>query len=234
MIKRNETDFMHSRDLIEEMNAYYDKQAPWHDECMGYSCNTKMEALLGPMIALFEEHVRDKDVLEIACGTGNWTQVLARRARSVTATDVNASVLEMARGKPLADNCVTFRVADAYTLNGVDELFDVAFAADWWSHIPRAMILPFLEVLHRRIRDDARVVFLDMMPRDVFDREEVCYDDDGNRISTRTVRDGSQFSVVKNFPDELELRSLLDQVARHVEYYEHLPLRRWLLTYTKR
>jgi len=193
-----------------------------------------MEVLLGPMIALFEEYVRDKDVLEIACGTGNWTQVLARRARSVTATDVNDSVLAIARGKPLTDKRVTFRVADAYTLDGVDGLFDVAFAADWWSHIPKAMILPFLEVLHRRLRDDARVVFLDMMPCDVFESEEVCYDDDGNRISTRTVPDGSQFRVVRNFPDEQELRSVLDQVARRIEYLEHLPLRRWLLTYTKR
>jgi demethylmenaquinone methyltransferase/2-methoxy-6-polyprenyl-1,4-benzoquinol methylase len=39
------------------------------------------------------------DVLELACGTGWWTPVLAARAHSVTAVDAAAEVLAIARAR---------------------------------------------------------------------------------------------------------------------------------------
>jgi ubiquinone/menaquinone biosynthesis C-methylase UbiE len=138
---------MKPKQLIGEMNEYYARRAPLHDGYMGYRNNETMEDLLGPIIRWFDEYLRDKVVLEVACGTGNWTQVLAKRAQSVVATDVNASVIEIARTKPYPKSNVVLRVADAYDLGGLCGQFDAAFAADWWSHIPKAWIRPFLDGL---------------------------------------------------------------------------------------
>ena len=53
-------------------------------------------------------------MLEIACGTGYWTQFIARKAVHVTACDINEPVLEIAREKPIAKGRVTFVKADAF------------------------------------------------------------------------------------------------------------------------
>jgi SAM-dependent methyltransferase len=221
---------MAERDYIKEMNKYYSRCAPWHDEFMGYESNEGMEALLGPIIEWIEPRMLDRDVLEIACGTGNWTQVLSRRAHSVLATDVNNAGIEIARKKPYARDNVTFQVADAYTLGGISGRFTAAFAADWWSHIPKAAIPTFVESLLQRLEPASPVVLLDMLPREELNRMFSHYDDEGNRISRRPLPNGEVFHVVKNFPTEQELRRTFEGKVAETEYREHDALRRWVLT----
>ncbi len=219
-------------DLVKEMNAYYARHAPYHDGCMGYTDNTSMEKLLAPIIKHIEPFIDGRDVLEIACGTGNWTQVLAERAGSVLATDINAPVIEIAQLKSYMNMRVRFEIADAYALGEVDGTFNAAFAADWWSHIPRSMITAFVEGLHNRLRPGANVVFIDMLPRPELELELYHRDDEGNLVRQRRLPDGSEFHVVKNFPTEKELKDIFNGIANNIEYYEDLPLKRWVLTYT--
>jgi SAM-dependent methyltransferase len=223
---------MKARDLIKHMNAYYAKRAPEHDYFMGYKGNEEMERLLGPMIAWFEDDVKGRDVLEIACGTGNWTQVLAKRARSVVATDVNSAAIDIARTKSYDGDRVRFEVADAYDLDAVGGSFDAAFAADWWSHIPRSALRTFVAGLADNLRPRSRVIIIDMLPSEELDRWFSHYDNDGNLIHKRAFPDGEVFEVVKNFPTEEDLLEVLSGLADHTEYREHEALRRWMLTFT--
>lgn len=223
---------MRDDDIIEQMNDYYARRARWHDEYMSYSSNEAMEDLLGPIIGWVEAYVKARNVLEIACGTGNWTQVLSRRANSVTATDVNGSALEIARGKPYARGNVTFRVADAYSLEGIEGPFDAAFSADWWSHMPRQEIPRFLDAVIARLRPGSSVVMIDMLHQPFFDEWFSHYDDHGNRIDRRTLPDGGVFDVVKNFPSEEELVGMLAGKVVNPEYREHDHLKRWMLTFS--
>ncbi|MCY0725645.1 class I SAM-dependent methyltransferase, partial [Klebsiella pneumoniae] len=55
-------------------------------------------------------------VLEVACGTGYWTTVIANAARSVSATDVAEEPMNIARAKAYPKRNVTFVEADAYAL----------------------------------------------------------------------------------------------------------------------
>ena len=68
------------------MRGYYGPRAPWHDCYMGYTGNSALEELLAPIVAVVEELLSGRDVLEVACGTGNWTAVLAKRAAGVLET----------------------------------------------------------------------------------------------------------------------------------------------------
>src|SRR5271167_3603471 len=56
------------------------------------------------------------EVLEIACGTGYWTQIISQTAKSVSATDINEEVLEIARSKNYGCE-VGFEKADAFDLS---------------------------------------------------------------------------------------------------------------------
>ena len=225
---------MDDDNLISGMNNYYDRRAPWHDELMSYKSSEKMEALFEPIVTLFEPFITGKDVLEIACGTGNWTRVLAKRAGSVTATDINHSMLEIAREKEYSSEIPKFFEADAYTLDGVDKTFDAAFMADWWTHIPKSKLSQFLDNLHLKLRTSGCVVVIDMLPRDLPEGETEHFDDDGNRIHERTLPEGGSFSVVKNYPSHQELSETISPYSDEFHYWQNQVLKRWMLVYRLR
>jgi len=174
------------------------------------------------------------DVFEIACGTGNWTQVLAKRANSVVATDACAAAITAAKGKLETCGNVFLEIVDAYTLESIDRSFDIVFAADWWSHVPKSALFAFLRGVNHLLKAGGKAIFIDMTMIEYFAQEEAHIDDEGNRVSTRTLPDSSRFQVVKNFPTESELRQVLTPFAGDVFYSELCELHRWLLTYTRR
>jgi demethylmenaquinone methyltransferase/2-methoxy-6-polyprenyl-1,4-benzoquinol methylase len=168
------------------------------------------------------------DVLEIACGTGYWTQFIAPVARKVTAIDINAETLAIARSKPIPPERIKFEVRDVYDLPR-DETFTAAFAGFWWSHVPRADLGGFIGSLHRALRPGATVVVLDNRYVEGSSTPVSRVDADGNSYQRRRLDDGSEHEVLKNFPTETELRSALDSFASAIEYtaYDHY----WLLKY---
>lgn len=217
---------------LEEMERYYRDRVPFHDEYMSWRGSEAMEELLGPVIALVEDDIARRDVLEVACGTGNWTQALSRRARTVVATDLMEGYLEAAAAKAYPRGNVRLRRADAYSLEGVGGPFDTAFAADWWSHMPRSMVEPFLGALRRNLRPGGRVVVVDMLRTPSFDLAFHRFDSEGNEVQLRTLPSGGAYEVVKNFPSEEALRDRLEGWARDVDYREVGSLKRWVLRFT--
>src|SRR5580693_7492053 len=84
---------------------------------------------------LFRKTLAGSTVLEVACGTGYWTQVVAQTAKSITATDINEEVLQIARSKTYGCE-VNFQKADAFDLNPAPQNnFTAGLAVAWWSHL---------------------------------------------------------------------------------------------------
>ena len=224
---------MSVEDLIKEMNEYYGDRVPFHDEYMSYTDNLSMEKLLGPIIQRVEKDIKGKDVLEIACGTGNWTQVLSKRARSVVATDIHEAYLVQAKRKPYQKDNVVFKVADAYALDGIDRKFNLAFASDFWSHMPKSKIKSFIKTLHSKLLPGSKVIMIDIMPRPELDRKFFSHmDEEGNVIQKRILPNGKVYHVVKNFPTKKELVDCLKDYCITVKHYEDTELLRWVLSYT--
>lgn len=161
------------------------------------------------------------DVLEVACGTGYWTEALARSAESVVATDINEEVLAIARAKGMPDS-VTFQKADAYALSPPMRSFNAGLSAFWWSHIPKSGLRDFLRAFHRSLSPGARVVFMDNVYVEGSSTPIARTDPEGNTYQLRQLDDGSTHEIQKNFPNESEIRSAVEGMASEVRI-EFLP-----------
>lgn len=95
-------------DLLAEQIAYYRARAGEYDRVYA-----EREDLRG-LLAAADDLPIVGDVLELACGTGQWTQALAGRARSVTAVDSAPEVLSIARERTASPK-VRFVRADVFT-----------------------------------------------------------------------------------------------------------------------
>lgn len=139
-------------------------------------------------------------VLEIAAGTGYWTRVLSASAASVTATDINAETLDVARARNYGPASVNFRIADAYGLDEVPGEFDAAFIGFFWSHVPRADLPRFLTGLRDRLGAKKRVIVLDnrYVPGSSTPISRTA--PSGDTFQLRMLNDGRTYEIVKNFP----------------------------------
>lgn len=165
----------------------------------------------------------DRAVLEIACGTGYWTQFAAASARSITATDINAEVIEIAKTKTYRTQ-PNFLIADAYAPDKIPGDFDALLSAFWWSHVPSEKLLDFLAAVHQSLPIGSLVVFLDNRFVEGSSTPICAQDDLGNTYQNRKLADGSIHRVLKNFPDESELRRALAPFSaelqiRQFQYY---------------
>ena len=63
------------------------------------------------------------------------------------------------------------------------------------------------------------MLLVDQLPYDWGSKRR--YDEDGNLVETRSVQDGREFDVVKNFPREQEVVGALKDVAQDIQYREY-------------
>lgn len=191
-------------DLLTSMTAYYNQRAPIYDQSSGYD-QPEVIAAMHDVIAYMQRSLKDRDVLEIACGPCFWTQQFATTARSILATDINASVLAEARRKPLDWDKVALMIADAYALPDFGRTFDAAVSVDAICHVPKSKLKDFLVGLHNKLASGALVMFSTQSP-DVGSWSGQ-FDEEGNHMQIRTLPDGSTHPIIKNFPDDAEIKS---------------------------
>lgn len=142
-------------------------------------------------------------VLEIACGTGLWTEALARTAEHVTAMDVAPEAVQIARARVPAAN-VEFVIADVFAWDRRAR-FDVVFFSAWLSHVPDSRFEQFWQLLTGLLTERGRVLFID---EHVDERQKEAYVEGREEVVERRLHDGSTYLIIKNFvdPPRLERR----------------------------
>jgi len=176
------------------------------------------------------ELFRGRTVLEVACGTGYWTQYIAPLAKRVYAGDINEAVLEIARDKAIAPGKATFFKADAVLLDNVPPGCNAAFAGFWWSHVKKSAIAEFTANLAARLEPGSLVGILDNTWAHGSSTAISRTDSEGNTYQMRALANGEQFEVLKNYPTPAELADAVRPVAReaHLEALNYY----WMLVFT--
>ena len=186
--------------LLAEQVAYYRAGAAQYDR--PYAEREDLQGLLAVTHGLPVAG----DVLELACGTGQWTSMLAGRARSVTAVDASAEVLALARART-ASLSVQFIQADVFKWQP-PQRYDTVFFAFWLSHVPPARLPDFWNTVAAMLAPGGKAIFIDDGPAEAA-REEVLADQPVPAV-LRRLDDGSQYRIVKVFHDA---RTLTDDLT---------------------
>jgi demethylmenaquinone methyltransferase/2-methoxy-6-polyprenyl-1,4-benzoquinol methylase len=193
--------------MTEEMTRYYAERAAEYERIYTHP---EWVAGINTLRQRVAESFPGRRVLEIACGTGYWTAVLAQVARTVHAEDVNAETLSLARARRYGPAPVTFARADAYAPG--PGRFDGALAAFWLSHVDLARMDAFLRALHARLEPGAPVLFFDERDAAARRSRPSRVDAAGNRYERRRISAGREFEIVKNF---FEGNALAHRLAPH-------------------
>lgn len=185
-----------------KLAEYYQQRAAEYEEIY---TRPERQADLAELRRILPPLVAGRNVLEIAAGTGYWTQVLAPAAASITATDLNPETLELAAAKDFEGATPRLLVADAFKLDMVPGEFDLVFCGFWWSHIPRADVQRFLAGVSARVAAGTPMLILDNMYVEGSVHPIARTGPDGDTYQLRRLQDGRQYEVLKNFPTERQL-----------------------------
>jgi SAM-dependent methyltransferase len=211
---------------LDAMRDYYARRAEYYERVY---LQPERQPDLRSMERWLPWMFEGRRVLEIACGTGWWTQHGARHASDWLATDLNPATIDLARRKSMPAS-VRFATVDAYTFAGLDDgPFDGAFAGCWWSHVPLRRLAGWLDALHSRLDSGAQVVMLDNGYVQTSSTPITRRDLDGDTYQLRTLDDGTVHEVLKNFPTRERALEMLGPRAVEPTWVEYENY--WTLAY---
>lgn len=209
--------------ILAEQERYYRARAPEYDDWWfrrgrydhGPDVNARWFSDAAAAEAALERFDVAGRVLEIACGTGQWTARLARRADHVTALDTSPEVLELARRR-VGESNVSYVRADVFAWEP-DAPYDVCFFGFWLSHVPEERFGAFWERVGRALGPGGRVFFIDSLPSEVASAVDHRLPEQGAETMLRRLADGREYTIVKRFHEPEALERRLSELGWDVE-----------------
>ncbi|HVP07530.1 MAG TPA: class I SAM-dependent methyltransferase [Candidatus Acidoferrum sp.] len=143
--------------------------------------------------------VKGKSVLDLACGTGYWTQVISRTAKRVTAIDVSGEMLAEAKKKSYVAP-VEFIEADMFSHTFENKPFDIITVGFWFSHQPKQEYESYFKMLLSLLKKNGLIWLIDNNPpAEGANFESAGTDTHGNNFKRRFLESGAQFVILKNY-----------------------------------
>jgi SAM-dependent methyltransferase len=213
-----ETGGVDDDDLLAEQRSYYRARAPEYDEWWQrrgrFDRGEEQQVEWQRQVAVVDDALASfgatGSVLELAGGTGWWTERLARTADRLTVVDSSPEVL--ARNQQRVGRAdVNYVVGDLFDWRA-DSTYDAVFFSFWLSHVPRARFGEFWSLVHSCLTPSGRAFLIDNRNdpvRDTTTKDPFVLHDDAD-LHLRRLRDGGRYRVVSVLYEPGELQSLID------------------------
>jgi ubiquinone/menaquinone biosynthesis C-methylase UbiE len=213
----------------EELRRYYDEQANVYDDMyMRHDpvWRRELETVTDVMVKALSGCM----VLEVACGTGFWSEIVAKVARHVVAFDISEEMLTVARKRKVRSANVEYRRGDAYALAEVSGEFNAGLANFWFSHVPKARIDEFLYGFHKKLGKTAVVFMADNVYVPGIGGQLITKVGIEDTFKLRRASDGAEYEVLKNYYDTDALRRVLSSKTSELKVHESKYF--WWVQYT--
>ena len=203
---------------LQDQIAYYEARAAeydqWHRrEGRYFRGEEHRRAWLAELDTVREEIVRSEPrgrALELACGTGLWTGLIAESVDSVVAADSSLEALAINRARTQG-RYVQFVQADLFTWRP-HRKFDFVFFGFWISHVPEDQFDDFWRFIADVLEPDGRVFLVDSLWAP--DSSAVDHAAPARRgIVERKLNDGRTFEIVKVFHEPAALERRLSEAG---------------------
>ena len=199
---------------LADMLAYYRARAAEYDEWFyrrgrydrGAESNARWFVEVEQVFAAFDALAIGGDVLELAPGTGIWTERILRTAERVTAVDASTEMVAINHAR-VGHGRVTYVVADLFRWRP-ETTYDAVCFGFWLSHVPDERLDNFFRMVAGALRPGGKVWFVDGRREPSSTAVDHRLPEPGSQVMTRRLNDGREFQIVKNFyePGRLALR----------------------------
>ncbi|MDZ4723916.1 MAG: class I SAM-dependent methyltransferase [candidate division Zixibacteria bacterium] len=154
------------------------------------------------------ELARRNHVLELACGTGYWTERMSHSAKSITAVDAASEMIDEAKKKSYGVS-VQFIDTDMFTFLFPVKHFDLVAVGFWFSHHPKESYEKFFDLVSRPLAPNGKIWIIDNNPpAEGANQSSVGVDEHGNNYKERVLENSEKHRILKNYFSETQLRTI--------------------------
>jgi demethylmenaquinone methyltransferase/2-methoxy-6-polyprenyl-1,4-benzoquinol methylase len=205
--------------LIRQQLEYYRSRAGEYDEWWlrrgrcdrGEELNKQWFAEAAAVSSALAEFRPTGRVLELACGTGIWTEQLVRFASQLTALDWSPEVLAINRDR-LRSTKVHYIEADLFEWRPTEQ-FDTIFFGFWLSHVPPERFAEFWALVRTCLAPGGRVFFVDSRYDQTSTAKDHRLPTPDATVLSRLLNDGREYKIYKVFYEPAKLTVCLKELG---------------------
>jgi ubiquinone/menaquinone biosynthesis C-methylase UbiE len=205
--------------LLSQQIEYYRARAGEYDQWFfrqgrydrGPELNQRWFAEVRMLARILDTFRPEGDILELACGTGIWTEHLVRHADQITAVDAVPEVLAVNRQRNQSRK-VRFVQANLFDWQP-DKEYDVVFFSFWLSHVPPERFDTFWDSVTRALKPEGRVFFIDSQYETTSTAKNHQLKEKDSISVTRRLNNGREYQIVKVFYEPQVLSQHLHQLG---------------------
>ena len=222
--------------ILAEQVAYYRARASEYDEWWfrkgrydrGDELNAAWAAEVGDVesaLTAWLDRSSPQHAVELACGTGLFTRLLAPRVGHLAALDASPEALAINRARVGAAN-VDYTQADLFAWNPPRH-YDFVFMSFWLSHVPDDRFDRFWMTVRDALAPGGRAYVIDSAYDPTSTATNHARPDRALGVVTRKLNDGREFRIVKIFHEpktlvrRLAALGLTAEITGTARYFLH-------------